>query len=251
MVFFKDYAFAALNKKYQLHLQALNKKVTMVQKRIFSFLHQQKLNKIKNGRAVLSTYLHTLLQHRKYSSIMQGLVCLQRKMRLKLNALKKAKRIKNILVLQAYIKKSVCKRKKDRAFDALQKIINLIKRYQLRKNVQKFAVVHMTRQWILDGVWKAIEFQRKSIVETYLQGFLVQIGQKNQIVTANLNTHKKFEQKYLAALGSYLHGFALAAQHEGVISKVKKMQRVLCSWLCRQRFLKLRKAAIVIQRAYR
>jgi hypothetical protein len=42
----------------------------------------------------------------------RGLIEIQKNIRVKLNSLKKAKRMKNIFTLQAYIKKSVCKKKK-------------------------------------------------------------------------------------------------------------------------------------------
>jgi hypothetical protein len=136
-------------------------------------------------------------------------------------------------------------------FGALQKIVNLIKRYQLRKNVQKYAVVNMVKNWLIDRVWKKIALARKNVIETYLHGFLIQIGQKSQIITANFNTHKKFEERYVGILGTYLHGLRCTASHERLMEKVRHTQRVLSTWLCRQRFLKLRKAAITIQRAYR
>lgn len=122
-----------------------------------------------------------------------GLILIQQNIRAKLNAVKKAKRIKNILILQAYIKKSVCKKHKEKVFSALQKIIDLIRRYQLRKNVQKYAVVNQIKNLLVDRAWQKIVIARKNVVEKYIQGFAIQIGQKSQIIAANYNTHRKFQ----------------------------------------------------------
>lgn len=183
--------------------------------------------------------------------MLQGLVRVQRSVRAKLNSLKKAHRLSNIVILQAYVKKAVAKKNKEKVFGALQKIIDLIQKYRLRKNIHKYAVVYRTRQAILERAWMKIVLARKNIIQTYLQGFLVQIGQQQRIVTANHNAHQKFQRKYLAHLANYLHGFARTTLHETFMEQLRRTQRTICSWIHRQRFLKLKKAAITIQRAYR
>jgi hypothetical protein len=112
MAFFKDYAFITLNKKYQMFMQTLQQKTLIIQKRIISFNFQQKVKKMKRGGTAIKNYLAAFMQHRKYEQMHRGLIEIQKNIRVKLNSLKKAKRMKNIFTLQAYIKKSVCKKKK-------------------------------------------------------------------------------------------------------------------------------------------
>lgn len=90
-----------------------------------------------------------MIANNNFRKMYSGLVSIQQQIKAKLNALKKAKRIKNILILQAYIKKTVCKKKKEKVFASLQKIIELIKRYQLRKNIQKFAVINLIKNMLI------------------------------------------------------------------------------------------------------
>lgn len=251
MVFFKDYAFTTLTKKYNQYLQQLNNKCSLIQKRILSFNFRCKLNRFKAGSNTIKKYLKSILANNKFTKMYSGLILIQENIRAKLNAVKKAKRMKNILILQAYIKKSVCKKKKEKVFSALQKIINLIKRYQLRKNVQKFAVINQIKNMLIDRAWKKVVIVRKNIIEKYIKGFMIQVGQKSQIITANYNTHLKIEQKHISTLHTYLQSFSLAVAHSSLMQKITKTQRVITSWLYRQRFVKLRKAAITIQRAYR
>jgi DNA helicase HerA-like ATPase len=250
-VFFKDYAFTALNKKYNLFLQDLNRKCTLIQKNIIAFVFARKRKRYRIGSTTIKKYLQGMLASRKYEKIIGGIVHLQREIRLKLNILRKTKRLKNILVLQAYIKMSVCKRNKQKVFNSLQKIISLIRRYKLRKNVQKFAIVNMLKDIIVDRAWRKISLERKAVVERYIRGFLIQVGQRGQISTANYNTHKKFEAQSELTVQKYIKGFHHSIRFEHFMSKVRYLQRTFQTWLHRQRFLKLRKAAIVIQRAYR
>ena len=96
-----------------------------------------------------------------------------------------------------------------------------------------------------------ISLARKNVLEKYMQGFLIQIGERSLINVANYNTHKKFEQKSNKTLENYLKGYAKAVLFDKYINQVHYLQRVFQSWLCSQRLKKLRRSAIIIQRAYR
>lgn len=55
----------------------------------------------------------------KYNKTLRGILAIQHHIRNKLNLFKKMKRLNNILVVQAYIKKTVCRKKKQKVFTAI------------------------------------------------------------------------------------------------------------------------------------
>ena len=60
-----------------------------------------------------------MFYQQKYDKIMKGLVEIQRNMRLKLNHCRKMKRMKNIMIIQAYVQKTICRRNKQKIFKSL------------------------------------------------------------------------------------------------------------------------------------
>lgn len=70
-------------------------------------------------------------------------------------------------------------------------------------------------------------------------------------MTANLNTKNKFREKYLGQIQQYLKGFAETAKTTLFLRKVVYTQSKVKTWIYRHKYVKLREAAIVIQRAYR
>ncbi len=82
-------------------------------------------------------------------------------------------------------------------------------------------------------------------------GFLTQIGGKALIMTANQNTKTKFKNKYKKQLETYLKCFSEAIKTKKYVKKVVFTQSIIKTWIFRNKYVKLRQAAITIQRAYR
>lgn len=123
---------------------------------------------------------------------MSRLKIIQGAIREKLKIFKMEKKIKNMVVIQAYIKKEVARRNRVKYTRSLQIIINAIQRYRSWKLVQKYSIVNQLKNHIIEKSYRKLTIKKKNIIESYLLGFLTQVGSKNLILTANLNTKKKF-----------------------------------------------------------
>ena len=53
-----------------------------------------------------------------------------------------------------------------------------------------------------------LTIKKKNLIESYLLGFLTQLGSKNQIMAANLNTKKKFKERYVKTFSQYFSSFS-------------------------------------------
>ena len=113
-----------------------------------------------------------------------------------------------MLVLQAYIKTSICRRNKMKVFNAVQKIVGLMKRYPLRKNMQKYAIVNMTRRMVLDLAWQKVTQIEGRVIATYFRGLLTQVGERTKIGAANYNTRRKFQERFGKGIVRYVKGFS-------------------------------------------
>lgn len=119
MVFFKEYAYISLNKKYSMFLNELNYKCQLVQKNIRSYVFSQKLKRFKESCRTIKKYLLGMCWGNKENKIMKGMIEIQRNIRGKLNFMNKLKRMNNILIVQAYIKKTICRKKKQKIYTSL------------------------------------------------------------------------------------------------------------------------------------
>ena len=117
--------------------------------------------------------------------------------------------------------------------------------------MQKFSIVNQLKNYIIDKSYRKLTIKNKNIVEAYILAFLTQIGSKTLIMTANLNTKNKFREKYLGQVEQYLKGFSETAKTTVFLRQVVFTQSLVKTWLYRHKYVKLREAAIVIQRAYR
>ena len=128
----------------------------MIQKQIFSFCYSRRLSRLKQGSSILKSYLRGFVQRQAYIKVHSGLITIQRQIKMKLASLAQQRRLKNLLLLQAYIKKTVCRKNKEKVFAAVAKIVSLMRRYRLRKNIKKYAFINSVKNTIIDRAWKTI-----------------------------------------------------------------------------------------------
>ena len=84
-----------------------------------------------------------------------------------------------------------------------------------------------------------------------MHGFNTRVQERGRISVANYNTQRKMREQSTDILEKYMSGYGKYVKYRQYLKKVNYLKRVMQSWLYRQRFMKLRKAAIIIQRAYR
>ena len=84
-----------------------------------------------------------------------------------------------------------------------------------------------------------------------MHGFNTRVQEWERISIASYNTHRKMREQSTDILEKYLNGYGKYVKYRQYLKKVDYLKRVMQSWLYRQRFMKLRRAAIIIQRAYR
>lgn len=127
-----------------------------------------------------------------------------------------------------------------------------MRRAVIRRRAQKSIFVNsIVKRDILDHAWQQICEKRAKIIKRYLKGATIQIRGKQKISKANLNQRLIIKQKTTTNARKYLLGFKQQIYYNHYLNTVVKGQNLIKAWILRRRFVKLRKAAIVIQRAWR
>lgn len=95
---------------------------------------------------------------------MRRLKKIQEAIREKLKSFKMEKKIKAMLIMQAYVKKEVCRRNRMKYTRSLQIIINAIQRFKTWKLVQKFSIVNQMKNYIIDKSYRKFTIKKKNII---------------------------------------------------------------------------------------
>jgi hypothetical protein len=233
MVFFRDFAYTALVKKYGLYLEDLHEKCRKIQGCLLKFRYMNRRDKKKRTIKLIRSYFRAKTDSDKYAHMMLRLKLIQRAIREKLHSFKLQKKIKNMMVMQSYIKKEVSRRNRLKYTHSLQIIINAIQRYKSWKLVQKYSIINQIKNYIIDKSYRKLTIKNKNVIETYLLGFLTQVGSKTLIMTANLNTKTKFREKYIGQIEQYLKGLSEIIYTRNYINKVTYTQSIIKTWIYR------------------
>lgn len=112
MVFFKDYVYTSLVKKYEEYVQDLDEKCNMIQRKWHIYkLHRQIIKMRKSTKTVVK-YLKSVLVNDRYKETLKGIVKIQKALRAKIAQLRGERRLKNIITIQSYIKKEIYRSKR-------------------------------------------------------------------------------------------------------------------------------------------
>lgn len=102
-----------------MFLNDLNYKCQLVQKNIRAYVFSQKRKRFKESCKTAKKYLLGMYWGNRENKIMKGMIEIQRNIRGKLNFINKLKRMNNILIVQAYVKKTICRKKKQKIYTSL------------------------------------------------------------------------------------------------------------------------------------
>ena len=182
---------------------------------------------------------------------MRSVIRLQQVIKHKIRVYREKRRINNLAVVQSYIKKEVCRRYKAKVLHSLQIVISALRRHKMRNMVRKWAIVNKMKDLVIEKSWKKIALGKKGVIEKYLQSFAVQLGSKAQILVATQKTQHKFTLKYTDVVGKYMRAFRARMETGRYMRQVRMIGKVAKTFIYRRQFLKLKKAAITIQRAFR
>ena len=85
----------------------------------------------------------------------------------------------------------------------------------------------------------------------YLHSCSLQITERSRIATADRNSYNIVKEKNFNKIETYVAGFTGYICHLKYLNTVVRGQNLIRTWITRRRFVKLRKATILIQRAWR
>lgn len=105
MIFFRDFAYTALVKKYHLYLEDLNKKCHKIQGCLLKFKYLQKLKRKKKMISIIQGYLKSKITSDQHNKLIKRLMTIQKAVREKLKYFRMQKKIKHMEIIQVYVKK--------------------------------------------------------------------------------------------------------------------------------------------------
>lgn len=164
MVFFRDYAYTALVKKYHQYLLDINNKCRKIQGCLLKNRYQNKLRKKKEIIKKIQNYMKSILVFDKYHRSFKGIIKIQKAIKSKIDNLKQNRRIKNMMIVQSYIKKEVCRKYRLKYTRSLEIIVSAIQRYKIRKLVQKYAIINMIKNLIIEKSFKKFTIKQKNTI---------------------------------------------------------------------------------------
>lgn len=106
-VFFKDYAFSVLLRKYGLQLVVLNSYAHRVTSLFVKNNYQQKKQRKDNHKKIVLRYLRGFVEEKKLKKKLKSIVKVQKSILNFLSFRNKAKKLESVQILQAYIKRNI------------------------------------------------------------------------------------------------------------------------------------------------
>ena len=120
-----------------------------------------------------------------------------------------------------------------------------------RKFKTQIIVSQTIDKCIIENTWKMIKKKRQKVIEIYLRSYSLQLFERSRISMADRNSYNIVKEKNFNKIETYVVGFAGYTGHLKYLNTVVRGQNLIRTWITRRRFVKLRKATIIIQRAWR
>lgn len=108
--------------------------------------------------------MKSILVFDKYHRSFNGIIKIQKAIKSKIDNLKQNRRIKNMMIVQSYIKKEVCRKYRLKYTRSLEIIVSAIQRYKIRKLVQKYAIINMIKNLIIEKSFKKFTIKQKNTI---------------------------------------------------------------------------------------